>query len=94
MPYLLPIDGIHIAIGITLNKTTLSLAAGATETLIATLAPANATNKTVTFTSSDPLVATVDNQGKITAIKAGTATIKATTANGKTATLALTVTTA
>lgn len=83
-----------IATGITLNKTTLSLAAGATETLIATVAPENATNKTVTFTSSDPLVATVDNQGKITAIKAGTATITATTANGKTATLALTVTTA
>ena len=86
--------GGEITIGtttITLNKLTLSLEEGKTETLTATVTPANAT--TVTWNSSNPNVATVDSTGKITAIKAGTATITATTVSGnKTATCTVTVT--
>ncbi|WEA56386.1 Ig-like domain-containing protein [Lactococcus lactis] len=81
--------------GVTLNKTTLSLAVGANETLAATVAPADATDKTVTYASDDPTIATVTPvQGKVAGVKAGTANITATTANGKTATCAVTVTSA
>mgnify|MGYP002510661414 CR=1 FL=1 len=79
--------------GVTLDKTTLSLEAGEEETLTATVEPTNATNKTVAWSSSDDTVATVDTNGKVTAVKAGTATITVTTADGnKTATCAVTVT--
>ena len=61
---------------ITLDKTTLSLVAGDDATLIATVKPDNATDKTVTWTSSDPSVATVTD-GKVKALKPGTATITA-----------------
>lgn len=78
-----------------MNKTTATLTVGATETLSATVAPADATNKSVQFTSSDETIATVTPvQGKVTAVKAGTATITATTSNGKTATCEVTVTAA
>lgn len=66
---------------------------GATETLSATVAPSNVTDKSVQFTSSNETIATVTPvQGKITGVKAGTATITATTANGKTAVCKVTVT--
>ncbi len=66
---------------------------GATETLSATVAPDDATDKSVQFTSSDSTIATVTPvQGKVTGVKAGTATITATTTNGKTATCEITVT--
>lgn len=79
--------------GVTLDKTTLSLEAGKEETLTATVEPTNATNKTVAWSSSDDTVATVDTNGKVTAVKAGTATITVTTADGnETATCAVTVT--
>lgn len=68
--------------GVTLNKTTLKLTKGASETLTATVAPTNATNKKVTWTSSDPAVATVDASGKVTGVAKGTATITVTTENG------------
>ena len=78
--------------GVTLNKATLSLIAGASETLTATVAPADATNKKVTWKSSDAAVATVDTNGKVTAVKAGEATITVTTEDGgKTATCKVTV---
>ncbi|HFH0606799.1 TPA: Ig domain-containing protein [Enterococcus faecium] len=77
----------------TLNKTTATLAVGATETLSATVAPDDSTDKSVQFTSSDSTIATVTPiQGKVTAVAAGTATITATTTNGKTATCEITVT--
>lgn len=77
---------------ITLNKTEGTLAVGDTETLVATIAPAGATNKMVEWSSSDESVATVDENGKVTALKAGTATITAKALDGdKTATFTLTV---
>src|SRR5699024_4359829 len=79
--------------GVTLDKTTLSLEEGATGNLVATVAPSTATDKTVTFASSDVAIATVDNTGKVTAVKAGNADITVTTKDGnKTAKCAVTVT--
>ena len=79
--------------GVSLNKTSTSLEAGATETLSATVAPSTATDKTVTYSSSDKEVATVTNAGKVTAVKAGNADITVTTKDGnKTAKCTLTVT--
>ena len=60
----------------TLDKTTASLRAGETVTLTATVNPDDATDKTVTWTSSDQTIATVSN-GVVTAKKVGTATITA-----------------
>ena len=78
--------------GVTLNKTALTLNIGASETLSATVAPADATNKKVTWKSSDAAVATVDTNGKVTAVKAGEATTTVTTEDGgKTATCKVTV---
>ena len=79
--------------GVSLSKTSLTLAEGGSETLTATVAPTNATNKAVSWKSSDTGVATVDNSGKVTAVKAGSATITVTTTDGsKTATCSVTVT--
>lgn len=76
-----------------MNKTTLTLEEGATETLTATVAPDDATDKTISYTSSDIAIATVTPvQGKITAVKAGKATVTAKTVNGKTAVCEVTVT--
>ena len=78
--------------GVTLNKTSLSLEVGGTSTLTATVAPSNATDKTVTWKSNKTSVATVSSSGKVTAVAEGTATITATTVNNKTATCTVTVT--
>jgi len=78
--------------GVTLNKNSISLKVGETETLTATVAPDNATNKAVTWSSSDATKATV-SEGVVTAVAAGTATITVTTADGsKTAQCTVTVT--
>ena len=78
--------------GVTMNKTSTSLYVGDTETLTATVAPDNATNKAVTWTSSDSAVATVDQNGVVTAVAHGTATITVTTEDGNyTATCTVTV---
>jgi uncharacterized protein YjdB len=77
--------------GVTLNKLSASLIAGATETLTATVAPSNAVNKNVTWSSSNTTVARVSN-GTVTAVSAGSATITVTTVDGgKTATCNITV---
>ena len=68
--------------GVTLNKTTLKLTKGTSETLTATIAPTNATNKKVTWASSNAAVATVDASGKVTGVAKGTATITVTTEDG------------
>ena len=79
--------------GVTLNKTSLTLEAGQDETLTATVAPSNADNKDVSWSSNNPSVASVDQTGKVSAISAGTATITVTTADGnKTAICNVTVT--
>ncbi len=75
---------------VTLDKTTLSLAIGESATLTATVKPDDATDKNVTWTSSDELVVKVDN-GKVTAIKSGKATVTAK-CGGKTAECVVTVT--
>jgi len=76
--------------GVTVNPTSLDLIVGKTGTLTATVAPSNATNKKLTWTSSNTSVATVSN-GTVTAKAAGTATIMATSNNGKVATATVTV---
>ena len=78
------------ATGVTLNKSSLSLAVGGTASLTATVIPDGATNKTLTWKSSKPAVATVSN-GTVTAVAEGTATITVSTANGKSATCTVTV---
>lgn len=76
---------------VSLNKAESALKVGESETLTATVAPSNASDKTVTWASSDSSVVAVVN-GVVTALKTGTATITATTADGnKTASCAYTV---
>ena len=77
---------------VTLDKKTLKLMVGETATLTATVKPDDATDKTVTWSSLDPKVATVKD-GVVTAVKAGTAKITAK-AGDKTATCTVTVTAA
>ncbi|MDE7291966.1 MAG: leucine-rich repeat protein [Treponemataceae bacterium] len=68
----------HIAVeSVMLSETTLTLAPGATRKLTATVKPENADDKTVIWSSSDMAVATVGNDGTVTAVKEGSATITA-----------------
>jgi surface protein len=76
---------------ITLSETELSMKTGDTVAITATVSPENATDKTVTWSSSDTSVATVSD-GSVTAISKGTATITAASGNGLTAQLSVTVT--
>ena len=66
----------------SLNKAATSIVAGENETLVATVAPADATDKSVTWSSDDSEVATVDQTGKVVGVAAGTATITVTTTDG------------
>ena len=68
--------------GVTLNKNTLALMVSETETLAAAVAPQDAGNKNVTWSSSDSDIAAVDSSGKVTAVNVGTAVVTATTADG------------
>ncbi len=78
--------------GITLSPTTKTMYAGESSMLMPTVTPDNATNKSVTWTSSDPTIASVDENGIVNAIKKGTATITAKTDDGGfTATCVITV---
>lgn len=68
--------------GVTLSKTELSLAIGDSETLVATVAPERATDKSVVWSSSAPRIASVDQSGKVTAKSAGSAVITVKTNDG------------
>ena len=68
--------------GVSLDKTTLALKVGDTATLKATVEPDDAGNKDVEWTSDDPSVATVDKDGKVTAVAKGNTKIKVTTLDG------------
>lgn len=92
-------DGTKVTIGevttieptaITLDQSKLTIKVGKTITLTPTVEPADATNKNVTWSSSDETVATVSD-GVVTGVKAGTAEITAKTANGLTAKATVTV---
>lgn len=84
-------EGTIAVSAVAVNPTTVAVKPGATVTLSATVTPEDATDKTITWSSSDEKVATVDG-GKVTGVAEGTATITATTKSGdKTATCAVTV---
>jgi len=78
--------------GVTVAPTTLSLIVGQTGSLAATVAPANATNRAVTWASADARVATVSATGVVTAVSPGLTVVSVTTADGgRTAAVAVTV---
>ena len=80
-------------LGVTLDKQTMSLTVGSTSTLTATITPMDAANQSLTWTSDKEAVATVDENGKVTAVAEGTANITVKTVDGeKTAVCAVTVT--
>lgn len=78
--------------GITIDKTEGVLTVGNTVTVTATVTPDTTTNASVTWTSSDEAIATVDSEGKITAVAPGTATITATSDSNPDASAAYAVT--
>jgi uncharacterized protein YjdB len=79
--------------GVTVSPASASILIGATQQLTATVAPSNATNKTIGWTSSNNSIATVSSGGLVSGIAVGTATITVTTQDGaKTATSAVTIT--
>ncbi|WP_052458422.1 Ig-like domain-containing protein, partial [Capnocytophaga canis] len=67
---------------VSLDNETITLLEGDTKTLVATVSPTNATNKKITWTTTDKTIATVDANGKVTAITAGVVSITATTEDG------------
>ena len=76
---------------VELDKTQLSMQTGEQSVLTATVKPENATDKTISWSSSDQSIAAVDTAGRVTAAAAGTVTITATTVNGLTAQCSVTV---
>ena len=86
------VEKVHVT-GVSLNQTSASLKVGDALQLVATVAPSNADNKEVTWSSSNIKTAAVDKNGKVTAVSAGEATITVKTVDGgKTATCKVTVT--
>ncbi len=78
---------------VSLNKTSATISIGSSEKIIATVNPSNATNKNVSWSSNNPSVASVDNDGTVHAVSLGTTTIVVTTKDGsKTAKATVTVT--
>ena len=78
--------------GVSLNKATLALAVGASQQLLATISPADASDQVMTWSSSAASKATVDSKGIVTGVAAGTSNITVTTHDGSfTATCAVTV---
>ena len=85
-------DALVVVKSITFDKTELTILEGGDAELIATIAPDDAENKELTWGSSNTSIATVDNNGKVIAVKEGSATITATSVNKVSATCAVTVT--
>lgn len=83
---------IQPATSIMLNKQSISLAKGETTKLLANVGPADVTDATVTWSSTNEAVATVDNEGTVTAVGGGSCEIVATTHNGLEAKCQVTVT--
>jgi uncharacterized protein YjdB len=84
----LPVD----VIGVSLDKTAVTMIEGDLEFLTAEIKPSNATNKNINWTSNNEDVAIVDESGMVTAVSEGSAVITVTTENGGfTATCAVTV---
>ncbi len=78
--------------GVSLDKTSLTLTEETSETLTATVKPEDATDKSVKWSSDKPEIASVDNSGKVTALKEGKAVVTVTTVDGgKTASCEVTV---
>ncbi len=77
--------------GVTLNKSSMTITAGTSDSLVATVSPDNASNKSINWTSTNPSIVVV-NDGVVTGVKEGSAVVIATTVDGgKTATCAVTV---
>lgn len=76
------VEVIQLATGVSISFSSISLDAGKTKTISATVTPATATHKTVTWSSSDEKIAKVSSKGTITAVSAGTVTITATSKDG------------
>ncbi len=87
-----PLGEVVAVTSLLLDNSTLELAAGDTQQVIATILPANATYKKVTWESNNPAVASVDANGLITAKSAGDAIITATSHDGPTAEVSVRVT--
>lgn len=86
------VEVVQLATGVTLSFSSVSLDAGKTKTISATVTPSSATLKTVTWSSSDEKIAKVSSKGTITGVSAGTVTITATSKDGAaTATCRVTV---
>ncbi len=68
--------------GVRINASSVTMAAGKSKTLVANVFPTNATNKKVNWSTSDKTIATVNSKGVVTALKAGSVTITATTVDG------------
>ena len=84
-------SAVHVQ-SVSLNKTDLVLTVGNSETLVATVLPENAANKSVTWSSSNPSKATVSSTGVVTGVAEGAAVVTATTVDGgKTASCFVTV---
>ena len=74
----------NVVKAVRLNKTEISLVAGRTETLVATVSPSTASTATLRWESAIPSVATIDNSGKVTGISEGTTIVSVKTDEGKT----------
>ena len=80
------VEVVQLATGVTLSFSSVSLEAGKTKTIAASVTPSSASDKTVTWSSSNEKVATVNANGTIKAVAAGTATITATSKDGNAST--------
>ncbi|MBQ5905178.1 MAG: Ig-like domain-containing protein, partial [Clostridia bacterium] len=80
------VEVVQLVTAISLESTSISLDAGKTKTLVATVSPASASNKNVTWKSSDKKIAKVSSKGVVTAVKAGTAVITVQSKNGNVST--------